>query len=422
MIEDHLAKAREQRRLNEELQRQEEVRQQQEAELQRQELLRRQEEEVLARERRQQESALALERAQAQTAHHAQVWQTPRRILEELRRTYQHAGEEMASLPGLPTLHVSALTEPTQVLTNLAENLQPRTTGGFEVAIQRVIEKSSTAIERAYKNKIVREADEESDSDHTPHYTSEDVDMGDIQISKSDTHSDSYTYQHLFDVKRPAQITIKVIYRRETDRKRDVVFPHNYDLDDHLSHRRLPYVESSWIKLAQSHGKSGRFQLTYQETYTLPLDHMPLSQESVEELVNVLIEDAKHSVVHVPIPMASKKIDGTYVPPAFPGIEVREKLFGTPEIEDQRQCLFPLAMPPSKDPLKTVLMDGLRKLPDSVMKLPHHLYEFHDNLLHGGSDTRWAILSGMEVLLLAGLTIAGCGYFLYHACNDLILR
>jgi len=31
-------------------------------------------------------------------------------------------------------------------------------------------------------------------------------------------------------------------------------------------------------------------------------------------------------------------------------------------------------------------------------------------------------LSGMEVLLLAGLTIAGCGYFLYHACNDLILR
>src|SRR3989344_2243710 len=188
MIEDHLAKAREQRRLNEELQRQEEVRQQQEAELQRQELLRRQEEEVIARERRQQESALALERAQAQTAHHAQVWQTPRRILEELRRTYQHAGEEMASLPGLPTLHVSALTEPTQVLTNLAENLQPRTTGDFEVAIQQVIEKSSTAIEKVYKKKIVCYTDE-NDSDHTPHYELEDVDMGDMQIHKSDTHS-----------------------------------------------------------------------------------------------------------------------------------------------------------------------------------------------------------------------------------------
>lgn len=270
--------------------------------------------------------------------YRAKILEVPKKILDEIGKHYHRIAEEMEHLSDTPRLSLDWSFSHSY----LNRSLWDQEWWVFGVAVHGKW-KSDGGIKRWEKKETSGERYVERDTDVRVSYSNgwRDPNSGmhhggglsssrnyrnideTVTVTESTTCSDSYKYEYRVDPAFPNQITVSVVYQTKIKLEK--------------SHRYMLLSEKSEEK-SQEH---------YRETYTVPLASMPTSQESVDQVVNALLEDIKHPISYTSLDEATRRVTENYVPPSFPGREIRVRYWGIPTVEDTRRVHTP--EPPMED-------------------------------------------------------------------------
>lgn len=386
MVEDYVSRARqsiaeveqrERQRVREEPQRQE-LEQRLKREEQRLERERLEQE----RQRLQQEEELERERERVFRESVAKTWPAPKEVLQELRDQYRavtNVIRDSGLWPAYYNLTVSTLIEP-QREGGIIHS------GRFSVRIK-------IPITGEREDQVYIQSDYDPENSHSWEVQTRPVLMGHRKTCLSGLNSYIYTFK--FDITKPDQVTVSVRYKQKTKEIK------------HFRHERPAFYSPN----RESYEGTDETEWEYRERYAVPLTVLPTDPESVDQLVNALLEDTK-LVEDKGLPSPDVKFRLSYQKGykrgrfPFPGSEIREGIFGAPEpeIEDTRQRRI----------MEDVL-NGMETVANQTSRLFDKAYDAYDNFVWGSTPGMF-IGCAVNLAIFTGICV-GFGYYVYTMFN-----